>query len=106
MLHRYLKVVPVCTHCEAPLGEIRADDFPPYITIVVVGHVVVPLLVLSEKYLAPPQWMHFTVWPLLAAGLMALVLPRAKGLCVGFMWHLGLEQIRFNRGHILLRQSS
>ena len=32
-----------------------------------------------------------SLWPTLAMALMLLVLPVAKGACVGLMWHLGLQ---------------
>lgn len=91
VLHSYLKVTPTCGVCTERLGHIRADDFPPYITIVVVGHIVVPLILLAERQYAPPTWLHMSLWPTLALLLTALVLPIAKGVCVGLMWHLGLQ---------------
>src|SRR5579875_2146234 len=33
LFRRYLKVAPVCAGCGAPLGLARADDAPPYFTI-------------------------------------------------------------------------
>ena len=51
-LHSYLKVRPECTECGESLGHIRADDFPPYLTMVIVGHIIVPLLLLSERHYA------------------------------------------------------
>ncbi len=35
---------PECPNCHAPLGLARADDAPPYFTILIVGHIVIPLL--------------------------------------------------------------
>ncbi len=37
----YLRVKPDCVACGAPLGELRADDAPPYFTIFIVAHVVI-----------------------------------------------------------------
>ena len=45
----YLKVMPQCSACAAPLGFARADDAPPYFTILVVGHIVVPLMLLVDQ---------------------------------------------------------
>jgi uncharacterized protein (DUF983 family) len=33
----YLKVAPACSHCGEELHHHRADDAPPYFTILVVG---------------------------------------------------------------------
>ncbi len=48
----YLTVTLVCRSCGAPLGLARADDLPPYLTILLVGHIVVPLLFLLETQAA------------------------------------------------------
>src|SRR5882757_9284292 len=39
---RFLKVVDACPVCGEAFHHHRADDAPPYITIVLVGHLVVP----------------------------------------------------------------
>ena len=90
-LHSYLKVRSDCSECGEALGHIRADDFPPYLTIVTVGHVMAPLLLLSEQLYSPPTWLQMTLWPALAMLLMGLILPISKGFCLNLMWHLGLK---------------
>ncbi len=91
VLHSYLKVNASCGHCGEALGHIRADDFPPYITIVVVGHIILPMVLIAEREYALETWMHMAIWPALSLILMALILPVAKGACLGLMWHLGLD---------------
>ena len=49
-LYPYLKVRSKCVICWEVLNIISADDFPPYLTIVIVGHVVGSLLLLPEQY--------------------------------------------------------
>lgn len=87
----YLKVAAGCGHCDEALGHIRADDFPPYLTIVVVGHIVVPLVLLSQHYPSPPMWMEMAFWPTLTLVLTLSLLPFVKGGIVAFMWRLGLR---------------
>ena len=91
VLHSYLKVISSCDTCTEPLGHIRADDFPPYITIVIVGHIMIPLVLYTERAYSLPTWMHMSLWPPMALILMLMILPAAKGVCVGLMWHLGLR---------------
>ncbi|PIW27731.1 MAG: hypothetical protein COW30_09520 [Rhodospirillales bacterium CG15_BIG_FIL_POST_REV_8_21_14_020_66_15] len=86
----YLKVTD-CPHCGEALGHIRADDFPPYLTIAIVGHMVVPLLLMTERYLAPPTWMLLSFAVPVTLGLTLTLLPRVKGGILGLMWHLGLK---------------
>ena len=36
----FLKIVPACEHCGEEMHHHRADDFPAYIVVVIVGHVI------------------------------------------------------------------
>jgi uncharacterized protein (DUF983 family) len=48
MFRRYLKVADTCPTCGDALHHHRADDAPPYFTIVIVGHIVVGLMLAVE----------------------------------------------------------
>jgi uncharacterized protein (DUF983 family) len=86
----YLRVTPVCSHCGAPLGLARADDAPPYFTILVVGHIVVPGMWSVERAFQPAIWVSAMIWlPLTLALTLALLRP-IKGATVGLMLKLGL----------------
>ncbi len=87
----YLKVADNCNECAAPVGEIRADDLPPYLTIFLVGHIVVPLLLLVEAMYHPPLWLQMAVWPSVTLILTLLFLPFIKGAAIGLMWHLKIK---------------
>ncbi len=86
----FLTVTPVCANCNAPLGLARADDAPPYFTIVIVGHVVITGLVWLERSESPPMWVQAAIWIpatiILAVGLLRPV----KGATVGLMLRLGM----------------
>jgi uncharacterized protein (DUF983 family) len=82
----YLKQVEVCPGCGAALGEIRADDIPPYFTILLVGHIVVPLILIVEQHFEPAEWIEMTVWPSLTLMLTLALLPYIKGGVLGLMW--------------------
>jgi uncharacterized protein (DUF983 family) len=86
----YLTVVPACPNCGAPVGRARADDAPPYFTILVVGHIVVPLMLLSEKHFAPPLWTTTLIFVPLTLVLSLALLPLIKGATVGLMLRLGM----------------
>jgi len=91
LYRKYLKQVERCDHCATALGEIRADDFPPYLTIVVVGHIIVPAIVLTERHFRPETWVHMVIWLPLTLLLMLWFLPRLKGVAIGLMLGLGLK---------------
>ena len=88
---KYLKVVGACSHCQEHLGHIRADDFPPYLTIVIGGHIVVPLILLSERTLHPPTWLMFSIALPMTLALTLWLMPRVKGGVLALMWHLSLR---------------
>jgi uncharacterized protein (DUF983 family) len=86
----YLTVTPACSVCGAPLGLARADDAPPYFTIVVVGHIVIPGMLIVEKAYQPDLWIHAAIWLPLTVALCLLLLRPIKGATVGLMLKLGL----------------
>lgn len=86
----YLKVVPACSHCGAPLGRLRADDAPPYFTIFIAGHFLVPPIFWVEKAYQPPMWVHWAAWLPLLTALCILLLRPIKGATIGWMIKLGL----------------
>jgi uncharacterized protein (DUF983 family) len=83
---RYLKQVDKCQVCAEEFGHIRADDGPAWLSILVVGHILVPLAVLLDARTNWPDWMTMTVWPTLAVILTLLFLPMAKGLFIALIW--------------------
>jgi Uncharacterized protein conserved in bacteria len=82
----YLKVTPVCAACGEDLSHQRADDAPPYFTIMIVGHILVPIILAVETAMTPPLWLQMTLWPLLALVMSLAMLPMIKGAVVGFQW--------------------
>lgn len=85
----YLKQVAACADCGEAYGHIRADDAPPWLTILVVGHIIVPLAVGVELLDPWPDWVAMVLWPAVALGLMLVILPRAKGLFLAAIWSTG-----------------
>jgi uncharacterized protein (DUF983 family) len=82
----YLKVNDACPACGEALHHHRADDAPPYFTIIIVGHIVVPLVLVVERLFAPAIWMQSVGWTLLTTLLCLIVLPMAKGGLIGLQW--------------------
>ncbi|HUB15977.1 MAG TPA: DUF983 domain-containing protein [Acetobacteraceae bacterium] len=90
LFNGFLRVVPECRHCGAPLGLARADDAPPYFTILIVGHIVVPLLVVLQREQDPPQWLLWAIFVPLTLVLALGLLRPVKGGTVGLMLRLNL----------------
>jgi uncharacterized protein (DUF983 family) len=90
LFNGYLRVVDECSHCHAPLGRIRADDAPPYFTIFIAGHVLLPAVFLVEKAWQPEMWVHMAIWLPAFAIVCTLLLRPVKGAVVAWMMRLGL----------------
>ena len=87
----YVTLRDDCPHCGTHLAAHRADDAPAYFTILVVGHVIIPLLVLVERQYSPETWVHMVLWlPATLAMTVALLRP-IKGALVALQWSIGLR---------------
>ena len=92
MFRAYLKVSESCPVCHEELHHQRADDAPPYITMFVVGHIVVSLVLAAEVFMADvPLWAEAIVWSVLTVVLSLVLLPRVKGALVGLQWSLRMH---------------
>ena len=86
LLAGYLRQVERCAVCGEAWGHIRADDAPPWLTILIVGHIILPLALSVERTVDWPDWVSMTLWPALALVLVALILPRAKAVMLALIW--------------------
>ncbi len=86
LYERYLKTVDTCSTCATDLHHHRADDAPPYFTMMVVGHVLVGGALWLEQAASPSLWLHFVIWMPLTIVLSLWLLPRIKGSLVGLQW--------------------
>jgi uncharacterized protein (DUF983 family) len=88
----YLAVHSKCAACAAPLGDMPADDTPPYIAMLAVLHVAAFCVVLSFTFHFKPN-----IWTsALAIALLVLAclvsLRMAKGAVIGILLKLGLRR--------------
>lgn len=88
----FIRPSKTCASCNAPLGRVPADDVPPYVTIMIVGHIVVPLMLLLERTETPPLWVHTIIWVPLTLALTIGLLRPVKGAVMGLMLHLGMPR--------------
>lgn len=85
---RYLKVNAECPRCGHALGRYPADDGPAYLTILIVGH-----LIIAPLLFFPIVWETSPLYSLpIILGVLTLVtltaLPRVKGGWIGLMYAL------------------
>ncbi len=85
----YLKVRPVCAVCGAPLGEMPADDAPPYVAMLIVLHVTAIIIVLIFRFGLTPNKVAYGLLLLLLVGVCMIALRIAKGAVIGILLKLG-----------------
>ncbi len=86
MFRAYLKVADKCDVCGEELHYHRADDMPPYISILIVGHLIVGLLLELQFHLEVEPWVYMVTLVPAAVILPLLMLPSIKGAIVGLQW--------------------
>jgi uncharacterized protein (DUF983 family) len=87
----FLKVADRCPSCGEELFHHRADDFPAYLVIILVGHAVVPAVLAVEMAYAPPVALQLLVWlPVTLVASLGLLQP-VKGAVVGLQWQTGMH---------------
>jgi uncharacterized protein (DUF983 family) len=98
MFRKFLKVADACPACGEELHHHRADDFPTYLDIVIVGHVLVPILLAVETVYAPPLWLSMTMWPSIALIMTLTLLQPIKGAVVAMQWFGGMHGFEDSKG--------
>lgn len=86
LLHSYLKVRDACTECGEVYTHQRADDGPAYLTILIVGHLMAPLMLYVFVELRPEPAVMATFFTIGTALLSLVLLPRLKGAMVALQW--------------------
>ena len=88
----FLKPVESCERCHEKLDGHRSDDLPPYVTIMLVGHIIVPIILATEMSANPwPLWVHFAVWLPLTLVLTLLLMQPVKGAIIAMQWGMRLH---------------
>ena len=88
---KYLKVNDACATCGQELHHHRADDAPPYFTMLIVGHVIVGLVLAVEVRYHPDLWVHAMLWGPATLLLSLWLLPRIKGALIGLQWAMRMH---------------
>ncbi|SJZ75802.1 Uncharacterized conserved protein, DUF983 family [Enhydrobacter aerosaccus] len=91
LFRAFVKVAEHCERCGEPFHHHRADDFPAYVVIVLVGHIIVPLAMIVEIAYSPPYWLHTLIWLPLVLVLSIGLLQPIKGMIVALQWQMGMH---------------
>jgi uncharacterized protein (DUF983 family) len=91
LFRAFLKPVAHCPACHHDWTHQRADDFPPYVSIFLTGHLMAPLIIYLGLSSAMPMWQSLAICLALASVLMISFLQPAKGGTIALQWWHGMH---------------
>ena len=91
LLSSYLKVNASCSNCGQEFHHHRADDGPAYLSILIVGHLMVPVLLTLWEVFRPAPIVLAGIACSLAVVLALYLLPRLKGAMIAYQWAKGMH---------------
>jgi uncharacterized protein (DUF983 family) len=91
LFRAFLKPVDHCAACGEAMYHQRADDLPPYIVILVLGHVVVGGFMLTDMAFVLPVWVHLAIWTPITIITALVSIQPIKGGVIGLQWALKMH---------------
>ncbi|MAS86778.1 MAG: hypothetical protein CMH30_02195 [Micavibrio sp.] len=81
----YLKQHNECAVCHENFSHINAEDAPPWLTILIVGHIVAPFLIFFKQDVFS-EAIDLALVVFMALFLVITILPLAKGFFIAAIW--------------------
>ncbi|MFM9936743.1 MAG: DUF983 domain-containing protein [Novosphingobium sp.] len=100
LFRKLLKPIDRCRMCGQNWSIHSADDFPPYIAILLTGHLMAPVIIVLGQSEALPQWAMMAIVLAIALALLAAILQPAKGGVIALQWWLGLQGFAGHAGKV------
>ncbi len=97
LFHKWLKPVEHCSHCHQDWSLQRADDFPAYIGIFVVGHLLAPVVIAMIGTFHMSAWATLATILPVAIILLLVTLQPVKGAVIAFLWWHGIGAFKQER---------
>lgn len=91
LFRAFLKPVSHCPACHQDWTHQRADDFPPYISIFITGHLMAGPIIWFGAESPLPLWAALAICLTLSAVLMIALLQPAKGATIALQWWHGMH---------------
>jgi uncharacterized protein (DUF983 family) len=76
-----------CSSCGLDFSKNDSADGPAVFLIFLLGFLIVPIAVIADFKYHWPMLIHLLVWPLVMAGMAALLLPPLKSLVIAIQYH-------------------
>lgn len=86
LFRAFLKPVDHCAVCNENYTHQRADDLPAYLSIVLVGHIVVGGFMMTDLVWTVSNWVHLAIWTPITLLLALATIQPIKGAVIGLQW--------------------
>ncbi|QKV17982.1 DUF983 domain-containing protein [Oricola thermophila] len=86
LFRAFVKPVDSCPVCDEDMTHQRADDFPAYLNVVIVGHVGVGGFTMAEAMTDLSGWVHLAIWIPIMLFMAVVLMQPLKGAVIGFQW--------------------
>lgn len=86
LLRDYLTVNDSCPVCSEEFSHHRADDGPAWATILILGHLLAPLMLVVYEVFRPEGWVMALGFSIVFLIMALYLLPRIKGMFVTLQW--------------------
>jgi uncharacterized protein (DUF983 family) len=83
---RFLKPVQCCASCGRDWTLQRSDDFPAYLVVLVLGHLLIPVVVEVNIWFDMSMLAQMLLWPAIAAAAALALIQPAKGFVIALIW--------------------
>jgi uncharacterized protein (DUF983 family) len=97
LFRKWLKPVDACPHCAQDWSAQQADDFPAYIGIFVVGHLLAPVVIAMIGTFGLSPWLVLAIILPLAVAMLIAMLQPVKGGVIAFLWWWGIGAFKQER---------
>lgn len=97
LFRKWLKPVDRCGHCKQDWSLQQADDFPAYIGIFLVGHLLAPVIIAMIGTFHMSAWATLAIILPVAVALLLGLLQPTKGAVIAFLWWHGIGVFRQER---------
>ncbi|MBA4050408.1 MAG: hypothetical protein C0472_00710 [Erythrobacter sp.] len=96
LFRKWLKPVDRCGHCRQDWSVQQADDFPAYIGIFVVGHLLAPVVIAMISG-GISAWLTLAILLPVAVVMLLVTLQPTKGAVIAFLWWQGIGAFKQER---------
>lgn len=91
LFHRFLKPVAYCPSCDQDWTHQQADDFPAYVSILLTGHIMAPIIIALIKDTQLSTTATAAIILPMMIGLMIGLIQPAKGAIIAIQWWFGMH---------------